>query len=48
MDPDEKLPLVIDNGSGLMKVGIAGDDEPRTQQRSVRLCDLLANACACL
>ncbi|GIQ87729.1 actin family protein, partial [Kipferlia bialata] len=27
---DEKLPIVIDNGSGMCKAGFAGDDAPRT------------------
>ena len=28
-NPDEPVPIVIDNGSGMVKAGFAGDDAPR-------------------
>ena len=29
MEEDKKSPVVIDNGSGMCKAGIAGEDAPR-------------------
>ena len=34
-DNDEWLPVVIDNGSGIIKYGLAGEEEPKSFMSSV-------------
>jgi len=35
MSEDQGVPVVIDNGSGVCKAGLSGDDEPRSSFPSI-------------